>query len=66
MGKTYCERHRCPWLSGERCTSPNDPCGNECDYDWAMKCQKCGAIIAVGDDDDGYCPYCGSEVNYDS
>lgn len=59
---TYCKEHDCPWYNTSRdiCGSPNDPCGGECDYNWASKCPACHKLIAVGNDDDGQCPYCGA------
>ena len=61
--KTYCETHNCPWFLGTKCNSPNDPQGNECDYNWATECGECGKLIAVGYDDGGYCPYCGADLS---
>ena len=60
----YCTEHNCPWFDNLKkiCTSPNDPCGGECDYDWASVCPKCKKLITVGNDDDGFCPYCGEEL----
>ena len=64
MGTSYCKEHNCPWLNtfSDTCTSPNDPHGGECDYDWASICPECEKIIAIGDDDDGCCPYCGAPL----
>lgn len=61
---SFCIAHSCPWYDSYRdvCKSPNDPCGGECDYNWASKCPACHKLIAVGNDDDGQCPYCGAEL----
>ena len=61
---TYCRENNCPWYDTFRdvCSSPNDPHGKECDYNWAAMCPQCNKIIAVGDDDDGNCPFCGAEL----
>ena len=63
MGE-YCKENNCPWYDTYRdvCKSPNDPNGGKCDFDWANMCPKCKKIIAIGDDDDGNCPFCGMEL----
>lgn len=67
MAETFCKTHDCPWYDSDKhiCGSPNDPCGGECDFDWATKCPKCHKLIAVGDDEDNECPYCGAILDVD-
>lgn len=63
----YCKEHNCPWydIVSQVCKSPNDPYNGECDYNWATECPECHKLIAVGDDDDGYCPYCEARLSDD-
>lgn len=63
-----CEERDCPWYDtyDDACKSPNDPYKKECDYDWAIRCPACHKLIAVGNDDDGKCPYCGAALSEDN